>query len=196
MKVAPCEKFISWPEFHEGMVCKSKGILVTTDNMALLPSQVRINLQPQSLRYTGLDILGERFHTLVCFEIIESWCCCLGVILKWLAMEFSYTNFIEIGQVGQFSPQASHYVLKFAEFWWVTFALALDDGRSQSCGGIGGQKLINFHWPVQLLYNLPMQSKSFWSRKPLLSMSMGEKRKQFLKGSEHFLRNLNSFFFF
>lgn len=63
-------------------------------------------------------------------------------------MVFSYTNFIEIGQVGQLSPETPHYVLKFAELGRVTFPLSLDDGRSKSCRGFGRQKLINFHWSV------------------------------------------------
>lgn len=97
--------------------------------------------------------------------------------------------FIEIGQVGKLAPEASHYVLKLAELGRVAFPLSLDDGRSQSCRGIGRQKLINFHWSVMLSPTYPCNRSPFdqgihcyrclWARR---------EKAIFLKGSKHFFK--------
>lgn len=43
----------------------------------------------------------------------------------------SATNLVEIGQIGNFVPEATHYVLKFGQLRWIAIAFALDDACTQ-----------------------------------------------------------------
>lgn len=90
--------------------------------------------------------------------------CALLLIVR----RFAY--FIEIGDGCELIPQALHDILELSEFVSVALPLSLDDACSQCCGGIlNVEKMFLVNWKV--IEFLPMHSKSFESRNPLLSMS-------------------------